>query len=197
MKNDLILNVDALEAANQPFEADLPREFLDGVLRADPPTEFHAAGLAHVRGNATKLGKKVLVRAKFTVPFQGACKRCVKPVTLDEPIELIRTYVPEEHLPEHRGPHKKEDSGDDERAASFDPDATDEEAYKGKELDLSAALREQILLSIPPAPLCREDCKGLCSKCGKDLNEGECGCDRTVLDPRWAGLKGLQLEKKE
>jgi len=53
---DLILNVDALEEANQPFEADLPREFLDGILRADPPTEFHAGGAAHLRGAATKNG---------------------------------------------------------------------------------------------------------------------------------------------
>src|SRR5207248_11244573 len=67
--DDLILNVDALEEANQPFEADLTREFLDGVLRADPPTEFHAAGASHLRGTATKMGRKVLVQAKFRVPL--------------------------------------------------------------------------------------------------------------------------------
>ena len=81
--------------------------------------------------------------------------------------------------------------------ASVEPDLSDEEIYSGKEIDLKPALREQILLSIPPSPVCSDDCKGLCPRCGKDLNEGECGCDRTVMDPRWAALKGIQLDKKE
>ena len=86
-----------------------------------------------------------------------------------------------------------------EKVASegFDPETVDEEGYSGKEIDLQPAVREQILLSVPPPPLCREDCKGLCPQCGKDLNEGECGCDRTVLDPRWAALKGIQLKKEK
>jgi uncharacterized protein len=176
--NDLILNVDALEEAQEPFEADLPRELLDAVLGADPPTEFQAAGASHIRGKATKLGRKVLVQARFTVPLQGTCRRCLKPLKLDEPVELTREYVPEP------GADAAEDAAE----------ATDEEVYAGKQIDLQPALREQILLSIPPSPLCRDECKGLCLKCGKDLNEGECGCDRSVADPRWAALKGIQLK---
>ena len=188
---DLILNVDGLEEANQPFEADLPRDFLDGILRADPPTEFHAAGAALLRGAATKMGRKVLVQSRFQVPLTGQCKRCLTSVRLDEPVELTRTYVPEQqaHAPgEHRG---------DDSEGSFDPGLLDEETYAGKEIDLTAAVREQILLHIPPPPLCRDDCLGLCPTCGKDLNEGACGCDRSVIDPRWAALKGIQLQKKE
>jgi len=189
--DDLILNVDALEEANQPFEADLPREFLDGVLRADPPTEFQAGGASHLRGSATKMGRKVLVQTKFRVPLTGQCKRCLKPLQLDEPVELIRTYVPGDQV---RGPAEHR-SGVSE--GSFDPGLVDEDAYQGKEIDLTPAVREQILLYIPSSPLCREECLGLCPRCGKDLNEGDCGCDRAVLDPRWAALKGIQLEKKE
>src|SRR2546426_9097137 len=141
---DLILNVDALEEANQPFEADLPREFLDGILRADPPTEFHAGGAAHLRGAATKMGRKGLVQTRFHVPLMGQCKRCLTLVRLDEPVELTRTYVPEEqaHAPgERRG---------DDSEASFDPGLVDEDTYSGKEVDLTPAVREQILLYIPP-----------------------------------------------
>ena len=175
---DLILNVDALEEAQEPFEADLPREQIDAVLLADPPTEFHAAGAAHIDGKATKFGRKVLVQAKTTVPLEGECKRCLKPLKIDEKVELTREYVPEPTAP-----------------PSPDDDNSEEEVYEGKEIDLQPALREQILLSIPPSPLCREDCKGLCPKCGKDLNEGDCGCDRTVADPRWAALKGIKPAK--
>ncbi len=189
--NDLVLNVDALEEAKEPFEADLSREFLDGVLRAPPATEFHADGAARLRGTATKLGRDVLVQAKLRVPLAGQCKRCLAPLHLEEPVELVRTYVPGEllHAPaEHRG---------DDSEGSFDPGQVDEEEYSGKEIDLAPAIREQILLQIPSSPLCREDCLGLCPRCGKDLNAGDCGCDRTVMDPRWAALKGLQVEKKK
>ena len=189
---DLILNVDALEEADQPFEADLPRDFIDGILRAEPPTEFHAGGAAQIKGTATKLGRKVLLRAKFRVPLTGQCRRCLKSVRLDEAVDLIRTYVPEDQAAHRPGEHRAADAG-----GGFDPGVTDEETYSGKEIDLTAALREQILLQIPPPPLCGEDCLGLCVRCGKDLNEGECGCDRAVADPRWAALKGIQLQKKE
>ena len=190
--NDLILNVDALEEADQPFEADLPRDFIDGILRADPPTEFHAGGAAHLRGTATRMRRKVLVRAKFRIPLTGQCRRCLKPLRLDESVELVRTYVPEEQAAHRPAEHH---AGDVE--GSFDPAFVDEETYAGKEIDLNPAVREQILLQIPTSPLCREDCLGLCVRCGKDLNEGECGCDRAVVDPRWAALKGIQLQKKE
>jgi uncharacterized protein len=188
---DLILNVDALAEANQPFEVDLPREFLDGVLRAEPPTEFHADGASHLEGAATKMGRKVLVRTKFRVPLTGQCRRCLKPLHLDEPVELVRTYVPQDHA-HPPAEHKVADS-----EGSFNPALADEDTYAGKEIDLGPAVREQILLYIPPPPLCREDCLGLCPKCGKDLNEGDCGCDRAVADPRWAALKRIQLDKKE
>ena len=189
--DDLILNVDALEEANQPFEADLPRETLDEVLRTDPPTEFQANGASRLTGKATKLGRKVLVQARATIPLKGQCKRCLKPVTLDEPVEVVRSYVPADQIRkqhEHRG---------DAVESSFDPETVDEESYEGKEIDLKPAIREQILLQIPASPVCREDCLGLCARCGKDLNEGDCGCDRAVMDPRWAALKGVQLERKK
>jgi uncharacterized metal-binding protein YceD (DUF177 family) len=189
--DDLILNVDALEEGSQPFEADLSRELLDEVLRASPPTEFHAGGASRLQGRATKMGRKILLQAKFSVPLTGLCKRCLKTVALDEPVELTRTWIPEDQAAaraERRG---------DESEGAVDPTLVDEDTYAGKEIDLTPSVREQILLQIPSSPLCGEECKGLCPKCGKDLNEGECGCDRTVMDPRWGALKGIQLEKKE
>lgn len=57
-------------------------------------------------------------------------------------------------------------------------------------LDLDDAVRCFVSLSLPTRFLCREDCKGLCPKCGHDLNEGDCGCDTREVDPRWAALEG-------
>ena len=58
-------------------------------------------------------------------------------------------------------------------------------------IDISKDVREYALLAIPMKNLCKEDCKGLCSHCGKDLNEGECGCTNEKIDPRWIALKNL------
>jgi uncharacterized protein len=58
-------------------------------------------------------------------------------------------------------------------------------------LNLTAALREHILLALPMRPLCKPDCLGLCVECGKNLNEGPCDCVKETIDPRLAGLKEL------
>ena len=55
-------------------------------------------------------------------------------------------------------------------------------------------VKDYVLLSIPMKKLCRDDCKGLCTKCGKDLNEGNCSCEPNEIDSRWQPL--LELKKK-
>jgi uncharacterized protein len=143
------------------------------------------------------MGREVLFQSRFTVPLEGQCKRCLKKVRLDEPIDVTLTFVPRDAQELARSPQKQKDSGEGESAASFDPETVDEEPYSGKTIDLAPALREQVLLAIPPSPLCDEACKGLCPQCGKDLNQGDCGCERRSIDPRWAALKDIQLQKKE
>ena len=64
--------------------------------------------------------------------------------------------------------------------------------FDGEKIDLEPLFREQFVLAIPFAPLCREDCKGLCPQCGTDLNSGTCSCEKPT-DPRLAALKGLKL----
>jgi uncharacterized protein len=56
---------------------------------------------------------------------------------------------------------------------------------------LEDVLREQVLLSLPARTLCREDCKGLCPRCGHNLNTDPCECDPAPADPRWAALSDL------
>jgi DUF177 domain-containing protein len=193
----LIIDVDGIEEAGQEWQADLPREFVDGVLRGEPPTEFHAGGAAHVHARLTKIGRNVLLQSRFTVPLEGQCKRCLKKVRVDEPIDLTLTYVPREKAQPEATRRASQERAVNGEAASLVLETVDEEPYSGKTIDVGPALREQILLAIPSAPLCDEACKGLCPRCGKDLNAGECGCEKSTLDPRWAALKGIQLAKKE
>jgi uncharacterized protein len=59
-------------------------------------------------------------------------------------------------------------------------------------IDLAPAVREELILAVPAFALCREDCRGLCPRCGRDLNSGPCECDPDAPDPRWAGLSDLK-----
>lgn len=62
---------------------------------------------------------------------------------------------------------------------------------EGDELDIDEQVRSCLVLELPSKHLCKPDCKGMCAKCGKDLNEGDCGCPKREIDPRLAKLGEL------
>lgn len=72
----------------------------------------------------------------------------------------------------------------------------DEDVYevRGAEIDVEPALRDVMTLALPLNPLCREDCKGICARCGTDLNAGSCECVDDDVDPRWAELDALRAK---
>lgn len=64
-----------------------------------------------------------------------------------------------------------------------------------QEINISEDVRQTIILAIPAKPLCREDCPGLCSQCGKNLSEGTCACKKAQPDNRMANLKIFKFKK--
>jgi uncharacterized protein len=66
--------------------------------------------------------------------------------------------------------------------------------YRDERIDVDILVREQILLAMPFRLLCKEDCQGLCPRCGVDLNQSSCSCPRDAIDARWTGL--LELKRK-
>jgi DUF177 domain-containing protein len=77
-----------------------------------------------------------------------------------------------------------------EADAVEDPDAYPLPA-QATEVDLRPAVREELVLAVPHYVVCRDECRGLCPQCGKDLNAGPCGCP-PVPDPRWRALADLK-----
>jgi len=63
----------------------------------------------------------------------------------------------------------------------------------GLELDAAGLAWQQFVLDLPPKTLCAETCKGLCARCGKDLNDGPCDCGPGEGDPRLSALRGLKV----
>ncbi len=66
--------------------------------------------------------------------------------------------------------------------------------FEGEEIDLRDTLQEQIILALPMQPICRSDCRGLCARCGVNLNQAACSCPSEAVDPRLAVLKQLKLK---
>ena len=74
----------------------------------------------------------------------------------------------------------------------------DETSYvEHSSLDVDLMVYNEMLIRFPMKTLCKEDCKGLCLKCGQNLNLGECGCDRQSLDPRMAAIRDIFSNFKE
>lgn len=76
--------------------------------------------------------------------------------------------------------------------------ALDESVFiHGYDLDVDELVYSEILVNWPARVLCREDCKGICGTCGKNLNQGPCGCDHTDIDPRMAQIRDIFNKFKE
>lgn len=63
-------------------------------------------------------------------------------------------------------------------------------------IDLDKDVRDYAILAIPMKKLCSDDCKGLCTKCGKNLNDGPCNCTEIIVDPRWEPIQKLKTKNK-
>ena len=80
---------------------------------------------------------------------------------------------------------------------SVDLDFNEEEAEEdqafldGHIIDIDEMLYPEIFINLPSKVLCRDDCMGICRVCGKNLNQGECGCDTFVADPRMAAISDI------
>ena len=183
------VNIDEIKEGGLRRTWDLPRERVDAMVQ-DGTSGHRAAGPLTLDVHLKKAGRRVLLAAQGTAQVVAPCGRCLQPAAATLPLDFELTFVPEQDAPgvkSARGGDEQDDAVD-EPSGSFSPNLADEETYSGKELDLEPVLREQLILALPPYPVCQEGCKGLCPVCGANLNERECGCDRKVPDPRWAGL---------
>ncbi|HEX8903626.1 MAG TPA: DUF177 domain-containing protein [Longimicrobiaceae bacterium] len=126
---------------------------------------------------ARSVGDGVLVRGTLRTTVRQVCRRCLVPVEqeVDEHVDLLFVSPAEDA-----------------------EDLDDGEVYllptRGDDLNLTDAVREQVLLQAPEFTLCREECRGLCPTCGKDLNEGACECVPEQAPSPWDALKNVEFD---
>jgi uncharacterized protein len=122
-----------------------------------------------IAGKVVNTAGMVELLLRITGNIDTQCARCLKELKVSVDLSLRNYLVTELSNPEE---------GNDEMIV-----------VESNQLDLDDIVRTSVILNIAQKNLCKEDCKGLCPVCGRDLNEGTCGCVTKTVDPRLAVLK--------
>ena len=153
------------------------REYdIDDDVRVDGETR-HLTG--PVRFDRTPRG--ILVRARMSGSTSDVCSRCLKPLTFEVRVDFDEMYYPS--IDVHTGARVELEEGIDD-------------AYRINErhvIDLSEPVQQYWSMALPMAPLCDENCAGLCPVCGEVLRDDAHACTRDQVDARWSRLAELKL----
>ena len=164
-----MLRVDLRELARGPVET-------RGELAVTDPLfvglDFALAAPVRVAGRLQAPGEgRFYWHAKLAARVAETCRRCLEPVVVNVETDIRALFT------------QDPDAFEDPDSYPLAPDAG--------EIDLAPAVREELILAVPQYVLCREDCRGLCPRCGQDLNAGPCGCP-PAADLRWQALAALK-----
>lgn len=141
-------------------------EFHETPPEREPAQGFELVGDLEFTGTLTNTDGILQLDGRLKASYNSVCYRCLSAVDKTLELEIKENFI-----------------------NSADVGQSDMYPFEGKVLDISKALTDNIILNLPMKQLCSEKCRGLCSKCGANLNEVQCGCGDDDVDPRMEGLK--------
>jgi len=177
----LVINIDDIPDDGE-YVFDLVEK--QGHFKVDPEEGVLKEDL-HVEGSLSKVGREVLLKGSISTEMEVTCSRCLEPLRYKVRSKVLSRYVPGQET--------------DSLDLDVELQASDIEVeyYTGERIDLTQAVYDQMMLSLPLARLCKEDCQGICSQCGVNRNKKSCQCsDGDSVDPRLAVLKTLKDKLK-
>jgi uncharacterized protein len=134
-----------------------------------------------VSGFMKKVGQNLFISGTIETVMETQCCRCLEEAHLPLKAEFSYTLLPETEAVKADIELKTED--------------IEVGYYSGEVIDLSPIIFEQILLQTPMKALCGESCRGICPRCGINLNVGSCDCRSDFIDERLAVLKNFRVQK--
>jgi len=134
--------------------------------------EIHLLSKIGIDLQVTRVINEVTVIGNVQLSIEAPCSRCVEPVRVELNPSVSLVLSPGDKIRDEDDQH---------------------ETYKDDEIDLSNYIREQVAITLPVKVVCNEDCKGLCTVCGTNLNEESCACESNKIDPRFAILKNIKI----
>ncbi len=128
----------------------------------------------NVTGDIYKVSKDIVIEGQIIYNYKENCARCLKEFEKEVKTNLSGVLVNRNRI--------------DEEDAEIDDIVI---KYENKHINLREAVINEVILAVPMKSLCSSNCRGICQKCGKNLNDGKCGCVIENIDPRMAKLKEL------
>jgi uncharacterized protein len=178
----MLIEIQELELHPVDFQEEFSPGAIDlgaEVRQRTPLRTEGRADLVEEHHGKHQVVRDIRLKGKLETSLEVACARCLEPVVHEVERNFDLLYRP-----------LGTDAGHEELSV------TDAEAeigyYQGNSLLFEDVLREQVLLAVPLKTVCREECRGLCPQCGRNLNEGQCSCVAQMEDPRWAALKEIR-----
>jgi len=178
----MFIEIHELELHPIDFEEEIPPGVLDLGEDLRQVQELQTTGRAQLveeQHGKHKIVKDIRLNGSLKTRVEMACARCLEPVLRDVAHEFDLLYRPQ-----------GADAGREE--LSVTSAEAEVSYYQGEGLQLEDVLQEQVLLALPLRAICRDDCKGLCPHCGKNLNVEKCNCAEPLEDPRWSALKDIR-----
>ncbi len=178
----MFIEISELERHPVDFKKELAAGTLDlgpDLLQSGNLSANGRAQLVEEHQGKHRTIKDIRINGQLFSQVEATCARCLEPVIQDvaRPFDLL--YRP-----------LGTDAGEHERSVAVSE--AEISYYEGEGILLEDVLREQVLLALPLRAVCREDCRGLCAHCGKNLNIEQCSCTASADDTRWAALKDLK-----
>ncbi len=175
--------------------SEIPREGLDvvaargkawipGLLEGLNPYPLRTCRLVSADLFLSLEGRDLLTSGSFTAEGEGVCDRCAEPVSVRMEREFHAVLVPRGH-----GPSEARD-------VELHADDLEIGFYDGGGIDVADVFWEQVVLALPVKVLCRDDCRGVCPRCGADRNRVRCSCADEAEEKPFDILKTLKEEKE-
>lgn len=171
--------VQNIDESVQELEYEEATPDLEDVLRHGNVSDYEFPNPVEVSLQYHRSGDDLVFFGQLSARPVGHCARCLESFEFSLEHEIAFVLVPASEAGEA-----------DTESAEKDLDLN---FYEGDEVDLTPLVREQIILALPTVPLCKEECRGLCPRCGANRNLEECGCGVDTGDPRLSVFRSLKV----
>ncbi len=173
------LNVHDIEEGAKRLVFEEPTEELNELLVHGEVHDFDFPPKVGVRLEYYRAGQELFFLGHISGDVVGHCGRCLEEYTFPMQTDFNVVLVPK--------------TAEAQSEMELSDDELDLSVYEGDQIDLAPLLQEQVILALPTRPLCADNCKGLCSGCGVNLNVEPCRCKVAVGDPRLAVLRNIKV----
>ncbi len=176
---NLRINIATIPEEGLEIRLSLPGESLLTLIPNKEECGFTLQPVA-IAGTVRKSRQSIFFTGSMKTIMKTSCCRCLEAAVLPVNVDFQYTLLPETETGKEETELQTED--------------LDVAYYSGEIVDLAPLIAEQIILQIPMKALCQENCRGLCPRCGINLNVGSCNCREAVDDSRLAVLKNFKVK---